>query len=389
MINKKNPSKRKRVLLAMGWYVHDLSIGVTRFARDAGWVLDDSASHTGVIPPDWNGDGILTVTTRLSTPLSRFVKAAKVPVVDMAAASSYPKFHRVQPDNLAIGRLAAEELLGRGFQNFMFFNSDREAPVILERKEGFCRTIEHTRHHVHILDYTEQYRNSSLDGLIKMLGNDLRKLSKPLAVMAQYDVDANTVVQAAIEAGLRVPEDVAVVGVDNDIIYSQLGWVPLTSVISNMEEVGFQGAELLNRLMLGKRVSNAPVLVPPGGVIVRNSTNFFASEDTAISKALAFIAGNLEKPISVDDIVRSSGVCRRSLFSKFSEHLGRSIHRELMRQRIAKVKLKLSSTEDKFETIAIDCGFSSYTALWSAFKASEGISLSDFKVNERLKIKES
>lgn len=382
-----NPTRshRKRVLLAMGWYVHDLSVGVTRFARDAGWILDDSASHCGVIPPDWSGEGILTVTTHVTTPLTRFVEAAKIPVVDLAAASTNPNFYRVQPDNMAIGRLAADEFLGRGFRNFMFFSSDRNAPVVKERMEGFRRAVERINVPLHVADYTDQHRQGSLDGLIPALGRDLKELPKPLAVMAQYDMDANNVVRAAIEAGLRVPEDVAVIGVDNDLVYSQLGWMPLTSVISNLEEVGFRGAELLDRLMRGERVPKTPILISPGGVMVRNSTDIFASEDVAISKALAFIAGNLEKQITVDDIVRSSGVSRRSLFSKFSQRLGRSIHRELLRQRIAKAKLKLSSSEDKLESIAMECGFSSYTALWSAFRASEGLSPSEFKVTERLR----
>jgi LacI family transcriptional regulator len=267
----------------------------------------------------------------------------------------------------------------------MFFNSDREAPVVVERMDGFCRAITRIGKVVTELVYSDYYRSGRLEGLIAKLGRDLKKLPKPLAVMAQYDVDANTVVRAAIETGLKVPEDIAVIGVDNDLVYSQLGLVPLTSVVSNIEEVGYRGAELLDRLMLGKNVSKSPIFVAPGGVVVRSSTDIFASDDPAISKALAFIAGNLDKPISVDDIVRSSGVCRRSLFSKFSERLGRSIHRELVRQRIARAKLKLCSSGNKLESIAAECGFSSYTALWSAFRAVEGVSPSEFKATEHPK----
>ena len=377
---KRALSSRKQVLLAMGWYVHEVNVGVARYAKEAGWVLDDSASHSGVIPASWRGDGIITISTGVKTPLAAFVARARVPVVDVSSASNHRRFGRVQPDNFAIGRVAAEELLGRGFKHYSFFSLNPAAPVVRERVKGFRATVKQAGHRFYLLNFANHIRQGGkLDHIIPWLGRELKKLPKPLATMAQYDAEANYIVRASLEAGLHVPEEVSVIGVDNDLVYSQLGLVPLTSVVSNRELVGYRGAEMLAHLMNGGALPSEPVRVPPGGVIVRRSTDIFASEDAAMSKALAFIASHCGEPIGVSDVVHASGVCRRTLFSKFANQLGRSIHRELLRQRLAKAKLMLSTNSEKLETIADACGFSSVSALWSVFRTQEGLSPSEFR----------
>jgi len=377
---KRALSSRKQVLLAMGWYVHEVNVGVARYAHEAGWVLDDSASHCGVIPSSWRGDGIITISSSVSTPLAAFVARARVPVVDVSSASNHPRFGRVQPDNFAIGRVAAEEMLGRGFRHFSFFALDPAAPVVRERMKGFRDTVEEAGHRFYLLNFAAHMRKKGKwDNMIPWLGKELKMLPKPLAAMAQYDAEANYIVRASLEAGLHVPEEISVIGVDNDPVYSQLGLIPLTSVVSNRELVGYRGAEMLAHLMNGGAPAREPIRVPPGGVIVRRSTDIFASEDDAMSKALAFISAHCSKSIGVSDVVHASGVCRRTLFAKFANQLGRSIHRELLRQRLAKAKLMLSTNNEKLETIADECGFSSVSALWAVFRTHEGISPSEFR----------
>ena len=377
---KRARSSRKQVLLAMGWYVHEVNLGVAQYAQEAGWVLDDTASHSGVKPSSWRGDGIITISTGVSTPLLEFVASSGVPVVDVSSASDHSSYGRVQPDNFAIGRLAAEEMLGRGFRNFAFFTLDPAAPVVRGRIEGFQAAIENAGHRFYLLNFEDHLRQKgNWDDIVPWLGRKLKKLPKPLGTMAQYDAEANYIARASLEAGLHVPEEIAVVGVDNDPIYSQRGLVPLTSVISNRELVGYRGAELLAHLMSGGTPPSEPVRIPPGGVIVRRSTNVFASEDAAISKALAFIASHCGESVGVNDVVQASGVCRTALFAKFANQLGHSIHSELLRQRVAKAKLMLSTDNEKLEAIAGACGFTSVSALWVAFRTHEGKSPSEFR----------
>lgn len=377
---KRSKSSRKQVLLAMGWYVHEINVGVSRYAQEAGWILNDSASHCGVVPAVWKGDGIITLSTPLRTPLTAFVKRARVPVVDVGSESGNTRFPQVQPDNFAIGKTAAEEMLGRGFRYFAFFALDRTAPVVSERMAGFRDTVEQAGHDFHLLDYTDQMKQrGKWEKMIPWMGKELKKLPKPLAAMAQYDAEADYIVRASLQAGLRVPEDVSVIGVDNDPIYSNFALIPLSSVVSNRELIGYRAAELLGRLMDGGRPPSEPLKILPGGVVVRRSTDIFASEDAAMSKALAFIARHCSEAIEVKDIVKASGVCRRTLFSKFSTHLGRSIHGELLRQRITLAKQQLSTKDDKLDIVAANCGFSSLPAFYAAFRSQEGIAPSQFR----------
>jgi hypothetical protein len=105
---------RPNVLLAMGWYVHEINVGVARYARSAGWILEDLASHSGVVDSDWSGDGIITLVEDANSPLLGFLKDARVPIIDLTGQLPHLPYPRVLPDNHAIGRLAAEELIGRG-----------------------------------------------------------------------------------------------------------------------------------------------------------------------------------------------------------------------------------------------------------------------------------
>lgn len=381
---KRSIHRRPNVLLAMGWFVHEINVGVARYARGAGWILEDLASHSGVIEPDWSGDGIITLVENLNSPLIDFLKRARVPVVDLTGQLPELPYPRVLPDNHAIGRLAAEELAGRGFKHTAFFTFDRDVPVVVERMAGFREGALAAGCSFQVLDYTDQIpKGKGRQAMIRWLAGELRKIPKPVGTMAQFDAEANIIVQACIQAELHVPEQVAVVGVDNDPIYSEFGPIPLTSVISNRELLGYRGAELLDRLMGGGKAPAEPVRVPPGGIIVRRSTDIFATDDDGVAKALRFIKANAAGPITIDAVVRAAGVSRRALYGKFARVLGRSIQVEIVRQRLNLAKNLLSATDEKLDAIAYDSGFDGASSLSKAFRAHEGIPPSVYRERHR------
>ena len=367
----------------MGFYVHEINMGVAAYAREHGWILQDITSRSGVMPHGWKGNGIITLLPDWEhRRLIESVRKAGVPVVNLSDQLPGLPFPRVLPDNHAIGRVAAEELLSRCFQNFAFFMLNHDAPVERERMEGFRDTVLAQGKKFHLLDYTSLRSDKHADkALVKWLSRGLRTLPIPVGVMAQYDADANEVVYACIDAGLKVPEEVAVIGVDNDPIYAELGPVPLTSVISCREMIGYRGAELLDRLMSGGIAPEKAIRIPPAGLVVRRSSDILMIDDQQLRNALTYIAGHLRENIDVDQLVKASGASRRSLYLKFQQHLGRSIRAEIMRQRLNRAKQLLASTDMKMQAIATESGFAWAEQLSRAFKLHEGNAPSCYRLN--------
>jgi LacI family transcriptional regulator len=376
-------AERRSVLLVLGWHVHEIHMGVARYARESGWILNDVASHTGEPPCGWKGHGIITLLPGNALHqewLKDWLLQTKLPVVDLSDQMPELPFPRVLPDNEAIGCAAATELIGRGFEHLGFYCVNHCAPVERERMAGFRRAVEKAGMTFHLFDYTAQLgRPDALRNQLPRLAQWLRELPKPVGVMAQYDGHATLVVRAAVDAGLNIPEQVAVIGADNDPIYCELGAVPLSSVVTHRDLLGYRGAELLDRLMKGAKPPRQPIRISPSGVMVRRSSDAFAVGDPNVLRALNFIAAHLHEPITVHDIVRASGVSRRGLYLRFEQHVHASVHRELMRQRLARSKQLLRDPGRKMVEIAEACGFEDASAFSKAFRSHEGSSPSAYR----------
>ena len=377
--------ERKSVLLALGWYVHEMVSGVAKFARERDWILDDLPSHSGVVWPSWAGDGIITlIPDRQHQLLIDRVRRAGVPVVDLSDQLPELPFPRVLPDNEAIGRMAAEHFLGRGFSQFAFVTWDSSAPVVQGRLAGFRQTVMKAGKNFSLVDYSPQMQKpGAVARFLPWLARRLAELPKPLATMAQYDGEALNIFRACQLANLLVPEQVAVVGVDNDPIYCELGGIPLSSVASNREMIGYKGAELLDRLMRGGKAPGQPLRIAPTGLVIRKSSDIMAVGDVSVAKALSFIAEHFREPITVQDVVQASGASRRNLYIKFADTLGHSIRGEILRQRLERAKHLLRETGEKLQGIAQESGFEDPAMLSKTFKQHLGISATAFRALHR------
>lgn len=379
----RSPSRkpaRRNVLLALGWNVFDFNFGVAEYAKNANWILNDVMCHSGRIPSQWNGDGIIThVNGPGEKPLLALLRKAKVPIVNLGAHRAAYIQSRVLPDNDAIGRMAADHLLGRGFMNFAFFHLT-SFPVVAERMEGFRAAVAGARRSFFELDFGKQTaKGRTYSSLLPWLAAQLRKLPKPLAVMAQYDGEANDISRAALSAGLRIPEDVAVIGVDNDPVYSTLGPVPLTSVDSNRRLAGYRAAEILEQILGGDRWVEKTIRIPPEGVVVRESTDMVAVEDPHVSKALRYIWNRFREPITVEEVIHVSGISRRGLYTRFERIVGHPIYEELMKQRLDLAKQLLRDTDEKLQFIADECGLEDAERLSKSFKRFVGMAPADYR----------
>lgn len=213
----------------------------------------------------------------------------------------------------------------------------------------------------------------------RQLSQWLQGLAKPVGIMACYDIKAQQILDVCRELDLAVPEQVAVIGADNDDLLCNLSDPPLTSVIPNSHRAGYEAARLLDRMMSGQEVQNDGVLVRPLGIHTRQSTDTLAIEDADIAAAVRFIRQHATEGIQVGDVLKAVPLSRRVLESRFRKILGRTPHEEIVRQRISRVQQLLSETELSLREIAERSGFEHPEYLSVCFKQATGQSPSQFR----------
>jgi LacI family transcriptional regulator len=371
---------RRRILLAMEWLDYELNMGIAEYARKAGWIIDDVTSHTGKPPATWDGHGIITLLRHADSELAMFVRSAKMPVVDLVAEHPEIQLPRVLADNVSIGWTAAEHLMSCGLHHLAFFNV-WDSHVEQERMEGFRKAVEKFGHAFYPVEFhSGQSRKKDSQDMFRWLADQLLALPKPLGTMGQHDREAIYIMQACELAGLRIPEQVAVVGSDNDPLLCELGPVPLSSVDNRRRDQGYQAAALLDQLMAGEAAPPKPIRVPAGPVIVRHSSEVLAVSDPDLSKALRYISENYRRQsISVDEVVQHVDVTRRRLYTLFEEHLGRPIHAEILRRRLDLARRLLLTTREKLYLIGRNCGFQGAQQLTRVFTREVGMSPSQYR----------
>jgi LacI family transcriptional regulator len=188
---------------------------------------------------------------------------------------------------------------------------------------------------------------------------------------------------ACLRKQVRVPEEVAIVSIPNELMLCQHPSPSLTSIDISFEEVGYQAAALLERLMSGAKPPKAPIFIPPGELVPRQSTDSFAVSDPIVSRAMRFISEHGGESITVNDVAANAFVTRRTLERKFQSSLGRPISGEIQRLRIERVKRHLLESDVPIKTIALRLGFSDSKRLCEIFRRSEGTTPGKFRRERR------
>lgn len=289
--------------------------------------------------------------------------ASGLPAVNVANTLSPPApLPSVYPDNVAVGRMAAAYYLERGFVNFAFCCGSA-GRYVQERRESFAQELKLAGHDCTVLDMSDAQSSAQ----------KLLHLAHPLAVFCCGDACARDLIRAATAVGLQVPDQVAVLGVDNDEIHCELAGVQLSSVRLNTEQIGYEAAALLARLIDGKPAPAEPILIAPIEVITRRSTDVLALEDAEVAAAVRFIRDRGGREINVDDLVSQTRLSRRSLEMRFRKALGRSPYQEIRRVQIERAKLLLTRTDRSMREIADACGFRETRQLSVAFHERIGL----------------
>lgn len=375
--------KDANVLVLLEWYDHPIRIGIGRYAAEHGWRL--TVNDGCMLPEGWAGDGVLTMLNNRAD-FIRYVRRLKIPCVDFGAFREDIPLARVCGDHRLIGFVAADHLTDRGFTQAAYFATEHQHVSEL-RGAGFSqRFSEKTGNDVRRLVWAlcPGSKNDDWQGLNRWLKHELQLLPKPVAIFCYCDYDAAKVEAVCLEAGFKVPHDVAILGVDNDALVCENVRVPLSSVRHDRVRVGYEGSALLDRLIRGGEAPAAPVLIPPCGVELRASTDAFASSDPLVRAVIAFFRENLGRSIGVDDAAAAVGLPRHQLERHFAGVRGESVHAALMRLRLFEVRRLLALTDMPVKEIAAATGFCHAQHLSNAFKRTDGKSPQEYRMGERL-----
>ena len=360
----KRSQRPKEVALALRAgvsHLEDVYHGILGYVRGhADWQLTMGADYwpplTVLSLAGWSGDGVIAWINSHADFLA--ARALGVPVVNCAGVLPNPGIPRVTVDNEAVARLAAEHLLECGFRRFAYFgrrgswNSD-------QRRRGFVETVETAGAPCSVFEGRKPGNaNRPWQEEMAELQRWLASIKPPFGLFAHNDYRAARAMDACRKLGMHVPDDVGVVGVNDDPIVCNFCKPPLTSIACNGEEIGRRAAALLDGMMAGERAPSDDVLVPPAGLVKRGSTDVSAVEDRRVAAAIRYIRENLDLDLGVEDVALHLDVSRRALERGFRACLGQTPRAYISHLRVQRAK-KLLGAEERIamSEIARQCGF--------------------------------
>ena len=331
----------------------------------------------------WEGEGVIT---RLeNNNVVGLVQRLKVPVVYLRKVRSTAGMPTLLTDNFAVGQMGFEHFRERGFRHFAFcgFNG---ADYSNERREGFVKNVEASGLRCHVYydsqasgkSKTAGYENEGLkDG--GMVANWIKKLPKPVGVMTCNDMRGQQVLNTCRALGVAVPDEVAVIGVDNDEVLCTLSDPPLSSLVPDTERIGYETAALLARMMRGAKPSATQIFIKPKGVVTRRSTEVLAVEDRQIAAATRFIREHACEGIDVSDVLRAVPMSRSTLDRRFFSLMNCSPKDEILRVRLNRAKQLLAESDFSLPLIAEKVGLEHGEYLSRIFKKRVGLTPSEFR----------
>ncbi|HVU37974.1 MAG TPA: DNA-binding transcriptional regulator [Opitutales bacterium] len=391
----RKPMAQKIALLypaSVPWFARCLD-GIRRYAREHGhWHLVSSPpTLTGAeesaltlrAMQGWKGDAMI-IASNSRAELQR-ARAMRIPIINLAGG--LPTSHgipRVMVNHFLAGRMAADHLLERGLRHLAFFGwnrlwySDQRRRGFLERAAQAGAASE-----AYLLDPGTK-PNLSWRQRIAGPARWLASLPQPCGIFAVHDYRAQFLLEACGEAARRVPEDIALIGMDDDETICEHSAPKITSVSRNSEQVGWEALALLDRMLRGERPPARDLLVDPDGVVTRQSTDMLYCADPLVRRAIDLVRADFKIQLNVATLAECLGVSKRTLETRFREAAGSSPHGFITKLRVQQAKVLLASSPRRtIEEIALACGFGTPATAYAAFQRVTGKSPATFRKTAR------
>jgi LacI family transcriptional regulator len=369
-------------------YYRGILRGIKRYADDAGhprrWIFGMVAYSEDLphMARHYHPAGVLAYIYGNERPET--LQALGVPVVNFANSGTDLNLPSVNIDDVAVGRMAAEHLLERRFRHFAFVGCPRLA-FSNQREEGFVARLAEAGYECQVFHDPQVPSAASVwawtpDTTIQQWLGSLPRLT---GMLAANDAAALRLSEICRQTGIRIPEEIALLGVDDDDLFCGLAHPALSSIKTPLERIGYEAASLLDRLMAGGSPPETPLRLPPVRAVTRRSTDILAIEDEDLVAAIRYIHENAQHPIGVQDVLREVPMSRRALERKCRAALGRSPLEELLRIRLQRVQGLLSESDLPMWAIAEQCGFASGKQLSTTFHQQLGITPSAYRRQHR------
>lgn len=366
-------------------YTRELLAGVRRYVAAHGpWSTFLELRALDSSPPawlrNWDGDGILTRTFTKET--ANLIAATGLPAVELRSTNFNTNLPSIGVDNHLMGRMVAEHFIERGYRQFGAYSLHTEA-FFEERVRNFTSTVESHGCICSLLPETTSDSAADWEMSQTRLIAWLSNLPKPIGIFAANDQLGVRLLDACQRAGIGVPEDVAVVGAENEETLCDFATPPLTSVRFDGHTVGYRAAELLDGLMRGRSPRKRKILIPPKGIVVRASSDELVIHDRLVANAVRLIRENIGSGFNVDDLCRKLNASRSTLDRRMKAALKRTPKGEILRVRFREVKRLLRETDLTVDAIAAQTGFAHSHYLHAAFKESHGHTPGEFRRSEK------
>jgi LacI family transcriptional regulator len=355
--------------------------GILRYADErAGWecVVDPHADLLLMDPDPGNRpDGVIA---RATTRLADASKMTGVPVVNVWLNTPTRGLPTVLPDAPEAGRMAGRHLLARGFRNFAFLGYTHDKTSDLHFA-GFKQIADEAGYPCQRVSVPREYTQTAArwQRLQSQTRRWLEEIRAPIGVFASHDLLGRYLVGACRQQNLKVPHEVAVIGACNETVVCEFARPALSSIDYGFDQVGYQAAALLDRLMSGSPPPIEPICLPPRALLPRQSSDAFIVQDAQLALALRFIAEHGHEPIDVEDIARHISTTRWTLGRMFQRELGTTAYDALTHMRVERAKRALMEPDAVLKSVAAECGFRDGTHLCRVFQRVEGVTPSEYR----------